>query len=210
MPIVCLEGPSAAGKTTAASTLAADAAVHVVPEVNALFERPADERREWYFERQVDRWAHAAEAAHDHRLVILDGDPFQPLWYNWAYGFPGWRGLDFMEAFYRPRLVRGEMNFPDRYFLFVVSEKALRGRKEADRTRQRRGFDAHLRFIEPQRRYFEAMRAFSRDRVRLLDAQSVSASARTIRVEAREAVAAQRPVELFDYLIRWLGSHPAA
>ena len=211
MPILCFEGPSAVGKTTTATALEANDGAHVVPEVNLLFERPEDESPAWYFERQAERWALATEAARRHRLVILDGDPFQPLWYNWAYDYAGWQGLDFMEAFYRPRLVRGEIGLPDRYVVFGASEVALRERKESDRTRRRRGFETHLRFIGPQRRYFEAMRSFAPGRVRFLDARTVGESVREVRAEAESAEAERQPVALFDHLTQWLRQHrPAA
>ena len=209
MPILCFEGPSAVGKTTVAAYLAAEAGAVVVPEVNALFERPADAPPAWYFERQADRWALAAEHARTHPLVVLDGDPFQPLWYNWAYGFAGRQGLDFMEAFYRPRLVAGTLGFPDRYFLFAADERTLRARKDADSTRGRGGFEAHLAFVAPQRRYFEAMRALSPNRVRLLDARAVAESADAVRTAAAHAEPEPNPVALFDGLGAWLRAHPA-
>ncbi len=209
MPIICLEGPSAVGKTATASALAVTEGAHVIPEVNLLFERPMNEAPEWYFERQAERWALAAEASRNYRLVILDGDPFQPLWYNWAYGFVGWQGLDFMDAFYRPRLAQGEINFPDLYVVFGASEEVLRERKDADRTRQRRGFEAHRRFIEPQRRYFAAMQRLSPDLVRFIHARSVEESIRTVQMLADKASPQRNPVELFASLIEWLRQHPA-
>jgi hypothetical protein len=55
MTIVCFEGRSAVGKTTAARFLSASSGIEVVPEVAAVFERP-DEPADWYLERQVERW----------------------------------------------------------------------------------------------------------------------------------------------------------
>ncbi|HEU0052039.1 MAG TPA: AAA family ATPase, partial [Longimicrobium sp.] len=145
MPIVCLEGPSAVGKTTLAAALAESVGAFLVPEVNLLFERPADEPTMWYLERQAERWAIAAKEAADGALVVLDGDVFQPLWYNWSYGFEGRQSLDALEAFYRPRLASGEIGFPALYAVLRASEETLRARKEADATRRRGGFETHLR-----------------------------------------------------------------
>jgi hypothetical protein len=207
MPIVCLEGPSAVGKTTAASALAA-AGAYVVPEVNELFSRPAGEAPEWYLERQVERWTMAARAP---GLAILDGDPFQPLWYNWSYGFDGWQSLDELAAFYRPRILRGDINFPDLYVILGAPAGVLRARKEGDATRRRHGFDAHLRFIEPQRRYFAAMQSFAPARVRFADALPVAETVQLVSAAAREAVREERPAELFDRMVGWLrGNDPSA
>ncbi|HEX3522603.1 MAG TPA: hypothetical protein VHT52_11020, partial [Stellaceae bacterium] len=84
--IICLEGASAAGKTTLSRAIAARMGAAVIAEVWALFERPSPEPPLWYLERQVERWRFAVESAGKHGLSILDGDPFQPLWYGWAYG----------------------------------------------------------------------------------------------------------------------------
>lgn len=207
MPIICLEGPNAAGKTTVASALAAADGAFVVPEVNVLFERSPDEPPGWYFERQVDRWSVGTNAARTNELVILDGDPFQPLWYNWAYDFSGWQPLEFLASFYRPRVARQELSFPDHYVILEANEATLRTRKSVDRARLRRGFETHLRFIEPQRRYFEAMQGFSPDRVSFHNALTIDGSAHAIRSAARSARSERQPVELFDHLIEWLRTH---
>jgi hypothetical protein len=47
--------------------------------------------------------------------------------------------------------------FPDLYVLFEASIPALRQRKSSDTTRSRRNFEHHLKFIEPQLRYFAMM-----------------------------------------------------
>src|ERR1700722_16930381 len=100
MVVICLEGPSAVGKTTAARGLGERLEATVIAEVNALFQRPADPSPTWYFERQVDRWALAQAEASRGRVAVLDGDPYQPFWYNWAYGYRGWQPLAVLSSFY--------------------------------------------------------------------------------------------------------------
>ncbi|HEX8213014.1 MAG TPA: hypothetical protein VF584_22755 [Longimicrobium sp.] len=207
MPIVCLEGPSAVGKTATASALAAAGAC-VVPEVNEIFPRPAAEAPDWYLERQVERWTMAARAP---ALAILDGDPFQPLWYNWSYGFDGRQSLDELAAFYRPRILRGDIGFPNLYVILGAPADALRARKEGDAKRRRHGFDAHLLFIRPQRRYFAAMQSFAPARVRFAGARDVAETVRLVSAAARMAVREERPAELFDHMVEWLrGNDPSA
>lgn len=207
MPITCFEGPSAVGKSTTAKAFKESRDAFVVPEVQELYVRPADEPADWYFQRQAERWSMAEEQRGYHQLVILDGDPFQPLWYNWAYNFAGWQGLDFMERFYRTRIEDGTIRFPDLYFIFGANEAELRKRKEGDAGRRRRGFEHHLKMIEPQRRYFRAMQAHDPRRVIFLEAETTAASMRFIQQHLFSASAqadAAEPGELFDRMIDWM------
>ena len=98
--ILCLEGASAVGKTTCCRVLQNSVGAAIIPEVNALFERPAPAPEDWYLERQAERYALARAASETHPLAILDGVPFQPLWYNWSFGF------------FRPLIASGAMAFP--------------------------------------------------------------------------------------------------
>ncbi len=206
-PVVCLEGPSAVGKTTTAAALAAACGAHVVAEANVLYARPEREPPTWYLDRQADRWALARDAAQSHPLVVLDGDPFQPLWYNWAYGFAGMQGLDALDAFYRPRLVRGDLGVPDLYVVLGALPDTLRQRRADDPARRRGGFERHLRFVEPQRRYFSEMQRVAPDRVLFLDAHDVQATVRAVAV--RRAHREASPVDLFDHLVGWLAENAA-
>ena len=176
MTVICFEGASAVGKTTTARALADTRGAFVVPEVNQLFTRPANESPEWYFERQVERWQIAQKKSGSHNLVIFDGDPFQPLWYNWAYDYVLWQKLDFMERFYRTAMQNKTIAFPELYFIFSTDEQELRKRRAGDAMRQRRHFETHLKMIEPQRRYFQAMHERSPARVLFLEADSVESN----------------------------------
>jgi hypothetical protein len=53
--VICLEGASAAGKTTLSHAIAARTGATVIPEVWALFERPSPEPPMRYLERNGGR-----------------------------------------------------------------------------------------------------------------------------------------------------------
>lgn len=211
MPVICFEGASAVGKTTTARAFRSRVGAFVVPEVHELYVRPKDEPAEWYFERQAERWRMAQEQSGSGQLVVLDGDPFQPLWYNWAYNFEKWQDLDFMERFYRPRVQNGTMRFPDLYVIFSASETELRERRELDASRRRRGFETHLRMIEPQRRYFSAMQAIAQHRVLFMEAIAIETNVELVRenVTALEEQNEPSSAMLLDRMMEWLRSHTA-
>lgn len=211
MPVICFEGASAVGKTTTSNALNDDGDVFVVPEVNQLFGRSDDEPAEWYFERQIERWQIALAESKKHRLVVLDGDPFQPLWYNWAYDFVGWQNLDFMERFYESAMRSGLIAFPHRYFIFSASEAELRRRRASDATRQRRAFEIHLKMIEPMRRYFEAMQTLSPGQVLFLEAESIESNVEFIYKSISDIGSYKRIKSefLLSKMIKWLRENSA-
>lgn len=178
--MICFEGPSAVGKTTTANAFKADCGAFIVPEVNELFDTPRDAPADSYLERQVERWAIALEQNRSNRLVVLDGDPFQPLWYGWTYGYEGQQNLDFMKQFYRPRILDKTIAFPDSYSIFGTNEDELRKRRKSDPFRQQRGCEKHLGMIEPQQRYFYTMSSFSPSRVCSLEAETVETNIRFV------------------------------
>lgn len=178
--IVCLEGPSGVGKTTTATAFCEAFDAVRVPEVDALFERPADAPDDWYHERQCDRWRRAVDAEADHDVVVLDGDVFQSLWYNWfathapADGPGPFASLETVHRRYERRLRERRVGFPDRYLVLGASEATLRRRAEGDETRTRRNFEYHLGLVAPQRAYFEALGAFAPGLVRFRPATTVA------------------------------------
>ncbi len=211
MSIICFEGASAIGKTTTANSFKAKYGAFVVPEVNLLFDKTENPSAEWYFERQVERWSIALEQSKTNHLVILDSDLFQPLWYAWAYNFKGWQNLDFMEQFYQPKIQNKTIGFPDLYFVFKTNEVELRKRKIGDTSRRRRGFEAHLRMIEPQRRYFRAMQTFSPNRIFFLEAESIETNIEFVRnrISALAEHSENESEVLFGKIIEWLRENEA-
>lgn len=149
-PIICFEGPSGVGKTTLCAAL--KDAFNIVPEVNLLFERTGDESKLWYYGRQIDRYQRCVNAG---EKSILDGDVFQPIWYNWVCGYPtNFATREATHRFYVDALRRGMIRFPDLYIIFHCELDELRRRKEADITRRRRNFEKHLKIIEPLKTYY--------------------------------------------------------
>ena len=149
-PVICFEGPSGIGKTTMSNALSAD--YNIVPEVNLLFDRTGEEPKQWYLERQVERYGICKAA---NAPSILDGDIFQPIWYNWVCNYPqAFLSKSETHSFYRDRLAEGTIKFPDLYIIFHVDEKELWIRKENDTTRRRRNFEKHLKIIEPLKEYY--------------------------------------------------------
>jgi hypothetical protein len=206
MTILCLEGPSAVGKTTACRALAERHGAFVVPEVNALFQRPAEEPPTWYLERQAERWRIAAKQQ-AHGLAVLDGDPFQPLWYNWTFGFDRWGSLETLRAFYRPLIASGELAFPDRYILLTAGEEELRRRKDSDASRSRCGFETHLALCDALPRYFAVVSAAAPGLILNLDAADRETIVALIAGAAGGPIGPQpNPLSLFDTITDWLAT----
>lgn len=157
MTILCIEGPSAAGKTTLARALVQRIGAVAVPEVNQLFQRRPDEAPGWYLERQLDRWRLACEADAAGKVAVLDGDVLQPLWYGWTYGFPQPHPLPDLLAFYRPLMASGDLGMPHAYVVLECPADELLRRRQADPTRSRRNFERHLQLVGPQSAYFMGM-----------------------------------------------------
>ncbi|HAS44795.1 MAG TPA: chloramphenicol acetyltransferase [Microscillaceae bacterium] len=153
--LICFEGPSAVGKTTLSQSLSTD--FQVIPEANQLFIRPENEPRLWYYHKQVERYQMGVQAK---RPVILDGDIFQPLWYNWTYDYPEtFPSQKETHQFFQDNIAQEKMAFPDLYIIFKATHEQLRQRKQKDPTRTRRHFEKHLQLIESQQRYFQYLKS---------------------------------------------------
>lgn len=149
-PIICFEGPNGIGKTAMSKLL--EGTYNIIPKVNQLFTRMYPEPKYWYYERQVERYELCINS---NQKSILDGDIFQPIWYNWVCNYPA-KFVNKTEThhFYRTQLLEGKIAFPDLYIIFQVEEEASWIRKAKDKIRQRRNFEKHLEIIEPLKEYY--------------------------------------------------------
>lgn len=205
MTIICLEGPSAVGKSSTALELHRQAGFTWIKEVNALFARPEPEPQSWYLERQAQR----CQQARANAPAVLDGDPFQAIWYGWTYPevYPGW--VQDM-AFQRAQVASGELKFPDLYVVLQTSETELRRRKASDATRSRRNFELHLKLLETQPHYFQVLAELMPGRVLFVQAVTVKQTAERI-AEACLTLPADKTEDLlvFDQLTSWLHDRAA-
>ncbi|WNB90869.1 chloramphenicol acetyltransferase [Bacillus sp. NEB1478] len=205
MSLICFEGASAVGKTTTSNELAKRTNTYVIPEVNLLFERPKSESKTWYLERQVDRWLIAQEKLKTYETVLLDGDIFQPLSYNWCFDFKLFDlDLSFIAEFYRNEIKEKNIGFPDKYFYLYTDKNNLIHRKENDVTRKRGNFEQNLEIVEPHKQYYNALNSFIPDYVHLIEAKSVEEIIIQIIDHIPRSPVTINSLHLFDEIENWL------
>jgi deoxyadenosine/deoxycytidine kinase len=172
--IIALEGASAIGKSTTARELSIVHGLKVIPEVNELFDRTSSDSEVWYLERQIDRWKMALEVSKSGGMAVLDGDVFQPLWYNFIFSKDPLQPIDLVIDFYRSALVKNKISFPDIYFILTSSMASIRNRKDSDPTRKRDNFDKHTLMIEPQKAYFRELKKIHNEFVNFIVHDDIS------------------------------------
>ena len=207
-PIVCLEGPSAVGKTTLAAALAQWAGAAVIPELDASAAPPIAQSAAWFVEVHAAEWRRARELARTAPLVVMDGDPFKGLSFNWVFAEHGWPGIGVQAPLHRAHVEAGTLAFPDLYVVLLATEAQLRARRAADPTRTRRNHEMHLRLVDPQRRYFEALRAADPSRVLLIDTTARDTLVDTV-LAAVHALPPDPPdsLRLLDHMVDWVATH---
>jgi thymidylate kinase len=206
--VICVEGVTAVGKTTLAQALAAELGAAIVPELDASGAPPIASAAKWFVDRHAEQWRRAVSLLSKTSLVVLDGDPFKGLWYNWVFADGGWEGITTVAPLYREHLRRGTLGFPDLYVVLLASEAQLRARREGDQTRRRRNFDTHVRLLGPHERYFEALRQEDPRRVLLLDSTDRDALLPSIQEALEDPPAGSSdPLPLLERMAAWIASH---
>jgi gluconate kinase len=207
-PIICLEGPSAVGKTTLAAALAREAGAAVIPELDAGAAPPISESAAWFVDAHAAQWQQARALAAQAPLVVMDCDPLKGLWFNWVFAEHGWPGIAAQAPLHRAHIERGTLAFPELYVVLQATESQLRARRAGDPTRTRRNHEMHLRLATPQRRYFQALQAADPPRVLLLDTSEQSTLVETV-LAAVERLPPHPPdsMRLFDHMADWVATH---
>ncbi|WP_282940155.1 chloramphenicol acetyltransferase [Paenibacillus sp. RC67] len=208
MPIICLEGTSAVGKTTTCRMFAEKYDAYVVEETHFLFNRPTNMQGaqlvDWYLDCQIKRWHIALEKSKEHPYVLLDGDVFK-LWYDWVYGLDD-KQFEYESNYFRKKLVSGELAFPHAYVLLWSEEPELRKRKEADKTRGRGSFEKHLKLVEPQIKFFTALNEVVPNYVGIHKAVTVEENVLYTKKHVGNSPGVMREVSLalFDFMVEYL------
>ena len=209
--MVCLEGPSAVGKTSLAETLARIAGAAVVTEL-AGGPPAGAEPASWFVAEHAAAWGRAQALAASAPLVVLDGDPFKGLWYDWVYASDGAPALTATIAAYADAVARGALDFPDMYVVLKADEAQLRMRRAGDPTRTRRNFERHLQLVGPQQRYFAALAEVAPDRLIWIDtADRDRLPERVLAAAAESRRVHDDAAHLLRHMASWVETHsPAA
>jgi aromatic ring-cleaving dioxygenase len=212
--ILSIEGAPASGKSTTCEHLVRRYGAVRIPEVNELFGKsPTGEPWTWYCERQLERCARARAADGPGRLVLLDGDPLQAVWYSWIYperGFEPWRHP---LAFFRARASALVVPSFHVHLWIDGAEHVRRERaREAARGHDARRAELKVRlyadFAPPQRAWFDALEA--RFRGFVLSCETLDMERTALAILGHEPPAAPDAGEFLDWMGRWLAAHPSA
>ncbi|MCQ6557179.1 hypothetical protein [Paenibacillus mendelii] len=206
MPIVCLEGTSAVGKSTTCKAFADRYDAYIVEETHFLFgptKWQGMELVDWHLACQTKRWEIALEMSKEYPYVLLDGDVFK-LWYDWVYGLDH-SVFEYESNYFRSKLISGEISFPHCYIVLWAGESDLRNRKESDITRGRRLFDKHLKLVEPQIKFFSALNGLIPNYVGVHKAETIEGNILNIenQISLSSGLSAQQNLQLFDFMIEY-------
>ncbi len=85
-------------------------------------------------------------------------------------------------------------------------------RRANDPSHKRGNFEKHLKFIEPQSRYFKYITSINPDFVSFIEARSILANVKNIKNDLAtiQIMSLEEQLELFDRIIDWLKKNQAS
>jgi len=200
---ICIEGPSAAGKTSLCKLLSKR--FNIIAEVNELFTPQKDSSKFWYHNKQVERYQ--LSKASD-QATLFDGDIFQAIWYSWVYSYPTeFLSSDELQTFYIDKVEKGVIGFPNCYFVITADKEDLKKRKENDSKRKRRNFDKHLLLIEPQKKYFSFIKNHTEIELHFVPNDNLEKTAKPI-LNIADTLSAKelKHRQILDKIFSWIES----
>jgi hypothetical protein len=128
---------------------------------------PEAQARFWV-DRNVARWQEVIERERRDSLVIVDTDPFKLhyVWTLWRTGQVPQLEWDLQREASREAFSAGRYALADLYLVSDVDEATLRARRDADKTRTRRGFERHILLRDSLLHWYRAIDELEPGRVR--------------------------------------------
>ncbi|BCJ52294.1 hypothetical protein Asp14428_37690 [Actinoplanes sp. NBRC 14428] len=163
--IVVVEGPSAAGKTSWCRRYVG----RFVAEYRMTGREPTDATalaRHWV-RAGMQRWSAALDLEREDGLAFCDTDPVK-LHYAWgmaALGLAPRAQFDRELVVTREAFRSGRLGFADAVLVGLPDVTTLQHRRDADPTRRRRNFAAHVQLREPLQQWYATLEALSPGRV---------------------------------------------
>ncbi len=206
--IIGFEGAPAVGKSTVATFLKNNHNYHVVPEANQLFGKQNRSSDLWYYQKQIERQALAVQACQQNKVAILDGDVFQPLWFNALFMSKNSHQFEKLIGFFSSMFKAKKITFPDRYVYFEIDEN-IRQERECLRSKILGKSDALIRkkinkysdFAKKQKPYFMSIAEHFPNKVYFLPSDDIYSSAKTI--VSFKQLNNDNDEEIFDLMVSW-------
>ncbi|MFB5664311.1 hypothetical protein [Alteribacillus sp. HJP-4] len=124
MPIICIAGADAVGKTTVCAELQYTYGAWVVPDTTAKIAGvPVIQDAV----NQISRWQQAVEAEKKNPFVVLDGDIFAPAVRAWCMNS---QELQPLLEVYRDAFLQKRSGFPDKLFRLFAKERTMKSRRK--------------------------------------------------------------------------------
>jgi thymidylate kinase len=173
--LICIEGPSAVGKTSTCKLFEKNNNAYIVEETifRQLNGCTLEEQAFFYLNKEIERWNLAQEKLISHPLVIFDSDPLKPLWFNWAFSFIDCLPLSELNTFFRNAINTGDLGYPDVYFMLTTSDQQLFRRKNDDKRRNRPEFEKLFFINESRKKYYNFLNELTPGIVNWIDAVDI-------------------------------------
>lgn len=103
---LCIEGPSAVGKTTLCNALESNIGAYILEEtiIRHIEGLSPFEEAIYNLNQELDRWQIANDMSEKYRYLVFDTDPLKSLWFNWSLGFKECMDLFELDVFFHKAL----------------------------------------------------------------------------------------------------------